>query len=121
MATGGAIILTRGDDYSQTLTLTADDGGPYDLTACTLWFTMKARISDADDDAVVQHQSGDGNLTITDAAGGEASHVIPASETDGLALDLYVYDYQIIAADGTVATVERGKLLVRADVTRSVA
>ena len=118
MATG-AIVVTRGDDYSEAMTFAQDDGsGAYDLTGCALFFTVKERASDLDVDALIRHESGDGNLTITDAAAGEATHLIGHAETDVLLTGVFRYDYQVVAADGTVATLERGKLVIRADVTR---
>jgi hypothetical protein len=120
MATG-TIVLTRGDDYAETHAFDTAAGDDYDLTDCAVWFTVKARTFDADDDALIQHVSGDGSLTITDAATGAVSHTISAAETALLAPGVYRYDYQLVAADDTVATLERGKLVVRADVTRSIA
>src|SRR5215510_2797953 len=116
------LILTRGDDYARTLTVDLDaDGTDYDLTNCALWFTLKERLSDPDEEAVLQHVSGDGSLTITDPETGAAAHVISHAETVALSPGAYRYDYQLVAADGTVATLERGKLVVRADATRSIA
>jgi hypothetical protein len=119
MATG-TIVLTRGDDYSEAMAFARDDGsGAYDLRGAALFFTVKERATDPDVDALIAHESGDGSLTITDAAEGEATHEIGHAETDGLATGVYRYDYQVVAADGTVATLERGKLVVRDDVTRA--
>jgi hypothetical protein len=118
MATG-TIVLTRDNDYSEAMAFARDDGsGAYDLTGGTLIFRVKERASDADEDALIAHEDGDGNLTVTDAAEGEATHAIGHAETDALEPGVYRYGYRLVAADGTRATVEQGKLVVRADVTR---
>lgn len=119
MATG-TIVLTRGDDYPQALALDRDDGSgdPWDLTGAVLRFVVKRSLADADADALIAHESGDGNLEIDDAAGGTGTHVLPAAETAALDPGVYRYEYELTAADGTVATPERGKLVVRADARR---
>jgi hypothetical protein len=117
----GTIRLIRGDDHSETRAFDQDDGSDYDLTDAAVWFTLKANPGDADDDAILQHVSGDGSLTITDPLTGAVSHVISAAETAVLVLGVYRYDYQLVAADGTVATLERGRAEVTGDVTLSIA
>jgi hypothetical protein len=115
-----AIVFPHGDDFSEALTIRADDGSAYDLTDGTLWFTLKVRLDDADADAALQHESGDGLLTITNAAGGLATHRVTAAESAALtAGQVYHYDYQIRASDGTLATLERGKLVLTGAVTEA--
>jgi hypothetical protein len=117
----GTIRLTRGDDYSETLSFDESDGSDYDLTGGSVRFTLKVNPGDADLAAVVSHVSGDGNLTITSPATGTVTHQITATETEALMPGVYYYDYQLVAVDSTVATLERGRAEVAADITRTAA
>lgn len=65
-------------------------------------------------------------ITITDEPGGEALLVVPPSATSSLTvptppspLSLY-YDIQVKEGDGTVTTVQQGRLIIRADITRAI-
>jgi hypothetical protein len=116
----GTITVRRGDDHRRDLTVRQPNGTPYDLTGTTLWFTLKERAEDADP-GVFQHKTGVGTaLVVTNAPGGLAAHRMTAAETAALLVGkAYRYDYQLKAADGTVATLDEGELVATADVTRS--
>ena len=114
------IPLRRGDTYPETWNITAAGGGAYNLTGCTLFFTMKLNEAQADADAAIQHSSGAlGGITITSAVGGTATHTITAAEAATLTVGAtYKWDVQLVAADGTVKTLEDGDATVAADYTR---
>jgi hypothetical protein len=113
---------TQGQDFRSDLAVKQDDGvTAYDLSGCTLWFTLKRAFGDADLDAELQHKTGVGTgLLVTNAPGGLATHTISATETAGLAVGLlYRYDYKLKAADGTLKPIEAGTLSVKPYVTRA--
>lgn len=111
--------MTRGDTRRWLLTFSVD------LTGAKIWFTAKRALSDADGAALIALSSGTSAITITDAAAGQCTLVIPPAATAGVAtpspsqpLSL-VYDIQIRESDGTITTVQRGNLRIKADVTQS--
>lgn len=75
--------MYRGDDRAFAMTLTAD-GEAVDLTGASLRFT--ASRSD-DGEAVIALSTDDGDITITDDAGGEIEVVIPSAATTDLEIE----------------------------------
>lgn len=118
-ASAGAITLTHaltgGSNISAYMR-----GQPYDLTGATLRWTAKRNVVEPDP-GDLQHVSGVGTaITITNAAGGRATHTITGAESDGLTAGVvHNWDVQVTAADGTVATPLVGKITFAADVTRT--
>ena len=131
---GSTITIVRGD----TLSAAISDLG--DLTGyVSLDFSVKRATGEPDDDAVIhirKNASGvgdgllrlngaeyatatDGALAITDETAGDIGITLKAAATSALAPGSYVYDLQIIKADG-VSTLTGGALTVTADVTRMV-
>ena len=107
------LTLTRGDDRVLTVTLSepVSDGARLD-------FTVKRRISDADDDAVLQKQSDDDGITLDEAAGTAEIRIAGADTAELDVEPRYVWDIQMTASEGEVTTLASGRLVLRPDVTR---
>ena len=132
---GSTITILRGD----TLTASLLNLGSME-SYVSLDFTVKASMHQSDDDAVIRirknasgltdgllrlngaaHTIGtDGSITINDASTGDITIMLKATVTDDLVPGTYVYDIQLIEANG-VSTLTTGTLIVSADVTRLVA
>ncbi len=126
-AASGVIAIHRGDTWTATVT---GLGGL--IGREKLWFTVKARASQADADALIQIEEsagllrlsgggavGTGTLTVTNAEAGNVTIALSAAATAMLPVGSgYLYDFQML--DGTtVRTVGVGTAAVSADVTRA--
>lgn len=117
----------RGDTIVRTATITQPDGTAYDLTGCTVWFTVK-EVTDraANDDealALLYWISGGASngIAVSAPATGVVTVTIPASTTATLSPGrAYRYDLQIEDPLNAVATPDRGTLIVTRDVTLRV-
>lgn len=112
--------LRRGDTATWDLPVVDDHGAPFDLTGCTLWFTVKAG-SVADADAVVSCSWVDGGassgIAVDNPLTGIAVYGITAAQSAALALRIYSYDVQLKDTIGAITTLVIGSLAVSADVT----
>lgn len=119
------LTMTRGDTRRILFTAEMFDGSvwsPIDLTGADVFFTAKRSTGDADNVAVIALELGSG-IALNDAQNGRGEVVIPASATTNLTDPTPValeYDLQAVLVDGAVHTIERGRLIVEADVTRRV-
>lgn len=115
------LFLTPADDFVYTASVTNEDGGPYDLTGSTLWFTVKRRKSDADSAAIAKLYWVSGGsaagIGVADPSSGEAVVTIAATGTGNFAQSAHVWDLQLKDANGIVRTVDRGVIVVRPAVT----
>jgi hypothetical protein len=109
------LTLIRGDDRILDVTLSSpvSDGARLD-------FTVKRRISDADDDAVIQKDSeGEGGgITFDEGAGSAEIRIVAADTQDLDVAPHYVWDIQMTGSEGEVTTLASGRLVLRPDVTR---
>lgn len=132
----------RGDTKKWSIAIVDQFGDPFDLTDCTVWFTAKTAVSNdlTDTDAIIQHKividnagavtSADGfelggihpttGQVVAGAANGVLTQVLADSESTTLTPGSYVYDLQILTADGETYTPINGlRLTILEDVTRS--
>ena len=105
--------LTRGDSDAQTVkaknTVDGVLAGYRDfVTGDTVYFTVK---SDYYSDTNIFQK------VITEFSDGAARLVISPEDTSGLEYGEYVYDFQIVFADGEVITPLRGAFIVDKEVT----
>jgi hypothetical protein len=117
--------IKRGDDRSLTITATypadhANAGDPYDLTGDkVVWFTAKRHLSDADEDAVILKETGEGISVLSPT--NTARVQIDAADTVGLPDQEIVLQFDVQVKDGTeVITIADGTLSVLPDVTRRI-
>lgn len=113
------MTVIRGDTHQELLTVTDANGAAFNLTDAVIWFTVKARKSRPDNEALIQHRSDVGDaIEILDAVEGEARHTLTADETEDLdAPKSYYFDYQVVESDGRTTTIEIGTLQVLEDIT----
>ena len=114
------LTMDRGDRRSFDIALTRPDGTPLDLTALSLTFTAKRRLSDSDDQAVIQKTADAGIVVDADPTTGLAVLTLEPEDTE-LLTDLRTlrWDIQVDDGAGDVRTPLKGKLAIAADVTRS--
>ena len=105
---------------------------PYPLHACTVWVTVKTSSAAPDSDALYQHWiTLDADGAVTDAhglslgPGGAAAGVLVQEltpvESAEFAPASYVYDIQVMMADGRITTPINGDPeTVIPDVTRAI-
>jgi hypothetical protein len=113
--------MTRGDTFVIDVAIT-DKNGVVDLTGKSLIFTLKSKVSDADNAAVAQKKSaGSAGIVISSPfnAGLATITLLPA-DTRGLSdnWQLLLWDLQLV--DGSnIYTVATGELEVTPDITIS--
>jgi len=128
---GDDLTIRRGDSFSVALTALGDISG-----RTKLWFTVKEKAVQSDTAATFQIEetaglvyidgdaagtSGNGSITVDDAAAGDITVALDEAETAKLRPnDALVYDVQVLDG-GDVATLAAGDAEVTADVTRAVA
>jgi hypothetical protein len=115
--------MTRGDDRILQVTCTDKDDLPVDITDVFLWFTAKASVTDADSAAPIRKTSSSG-IDIVDAAQGTATVTLVPSDTINVDLPsrkgtILYWDVQGRDVDNKIITLDRGIMVVEADVTGS--
>lgn len=114
-------LITRGDTKTWTLPLTDSTGDPFDLTGCTVWFSVKQRFNLPDTDAVVSSSWVDGGasdgITVADPASGWIAFGLTAEQSSELIASLYVADVQVLDPDDNVQTVWKLRLAIGAGAT----
>lgn len=124
-----ALITRRGDTFHKRVTLTVTDPDTeeeeaYDLTDCTLWFTVKVHSNDADDDAVIaaywEEGGNSSQITVADPTAGVIEVTVTADEMDDFAVGRYYWDLQLLDAGLEVTTIDDGTFDVVRDITRRV-
>lgn len=106
------LTIIRGDDINITLAFTDTDGDPVDLTGSTLFFTVKEKLSDVDDDAVIEKDV----TSHTNPTGGVTVLALTSTDTD-INAGSYYWDIQIKNEAGKIASSQKGLLKVLQDVT----
>lgn len=108
------LTFYRGDD--NTITLKFMDGDtPKDITGWTIFFTLKKKIDDSDDDAVLKKDI----TSHTNAAQGETEIPLLDTNTNDLA-GIYHYDIQSKDDSGIIKTVIKGEINFIKDITRRI-
>lgn len=102
------------NDYKKfTLTVT-DNGLPFDLTGCTVSFTVKASPTMLDTSAIIQknvvsHINAVGGITNIELSSSDTASLIPSKS--------YYYDCQVSTGDYKKFTVAKGFLNIKQDIT----
>jgi hypothetical protein len=101
------LSMIRGDDETLSMALVDGDGEPFDLTDCTLYFTVG--------DHFTKTSELDGGITVDpDPTTGLASIAIAAADTDDFPDTRYATPYavRVVRADDTIKTPIRGLFIV---------
>ena len=107
------LTIVKGDDVLLEVTLVDSDGDPINLTDATVFFTAKRSFDDSDDDAVIKKDVNN----HTDAENGVTTIHITNTESDVDPM-YYYYDIQVVDSADSVQTPEKGRLIVKKEVTR---
>jgi hypothetical protein len=116
--------MYRGDDRTFVLTLTAD-GAPMDLSAATIRFTARRRITD---EPLIELTLGTGIALVTDGTDGQIALSIARAVTEPFEGRVdFVWDLEITSGDvvrtwpeSSAGAPELGRLQVLVDASRPV-
>jgi hypothetical protein len=104
--------IKRGDSKSYTLTFRDEEGSVIDITGWTVFFTVKDKIDDTDETAVLKKTI----TSHTDPTNGKTK--IELSSTDTNLVGNYIYDIQIKKDTNEINTILEGNITFAKDVTR---
>lgn len=114
----------RGDTFRTTATILTAAGTAFDLTGCTVWFTVKAGADVSADDSTalvrlywVSGGASSGIAVTTPTLGVAVVTLSPAQMTPLNQYGGYRYDLQVKDSNGDVTTVDSGKLIATNDIT----
>lgn len=111
----------RGDSRLISINILQSDGvKPFDLTGCTVFFTVNANANntaDTDTSAIIALK----NSAITNPTLGVATIQISNINTQDIAPGTYYYDIQLRDNNGNITSLAQNQFIVIADVTRSIA
>src|SRR4051812_7276727 len=123
------LTATQGDTIVLATTITRKNPGtgvvaPVDITLADLWFTAKYNLEESDEDALVQLGTKsplDGIEKSATPTDGKATVTIDPGATEGLSNStvFLFWDIELEEADGTVTTVDSGRLALVNDATKA--
>lgn len=105
------VKYVRGDNWALKFQILDRDDIPFNLTGCTVYFTVKANLEDTDAEAKIQVTQ----TTHIDAANGETSIPLTSAQTN-LVGEFY-YDVCVITSGNTKYSIIRDKIIFIQDVT----
>lgn len=106
------ITIIRGDDQALDLTIKNADATAFDLTDCTVYFTVKKRFHDTDLEAVIKK-----DVTIHSNPTGGLTTVELTAEDTTIDARKYLWDIQVKDASDKIFSVVSGDFIVKHDVT----
>jgi hypothetical protein len=110
--------MWRGDTQVFDAAVTVG-GVAVDITGCSLKFTAKRSLTDADADAVFQLVT-PVEIVITNGPGGLCTINVASLDTSALLVPTLCYcDLQLVDTLGNVSTTATGTLMIKVDVTRT--
>lgn len=107
------IEVIRGDDVIVFATFMDKDKNVIDITDSTVFLTVKKRLTDEDEDALIKT---DTSQHTEPALGMTEIHL--SDENTDIAPGEYFYDLQIKTADDKINSVRYGRFVVVTDITR---
>lgn len=106
--------IIRGDTRAIDVTVKDSSGSPINITGGSVFFTVNASESPADDtDAEISKDV----TSHTDAANGESRINLTSTDTD-IDPGEYFYDIQFVDSADNVSSNEKGSFVVKSDITR---
>lgn len=112
--------VVQGDDAEYSMTLYKDKANDTrkDITDWELFVTVKYDIDEDDSNADIKvDNSGNGNLTITNATQGEFEFTLPSDQTEDLE-GMYEYDIKAKKSDGKIQRLVKSDIEFVQQVTR---
>ena len=108
------LTIYRGDSKTYALNFT-DGTNPIDITGYIIFFTVKNKSDDADnDDSALITKT----ITVhTDPTEGQTQVVLDSTDTT-IAIGKYNYDFQFKTDSGAVSTIEKGTYKILDDITK---
>lgn len=124
MTETNTITMFIRDDRTLEVSVFTDKNEPVDLTNAKIYFTAKSRISDPDSAAIITKRNAaaggsDEQLAVIDAPRGLLEVYLRPADTANASAGSYVYDIQIVLANGKTYTAVRDKLILKDDVTKN--
>ena len=110
------ISIIRGDDYNMSVTIRNADKTAYDLTGCTLFFTVKEKTKigvETDDTFLIEKNI----ISHVDDQAGKTALILTNEET-AIKSGVYVYDFQIKTVWNEIHSSQRWEFEVKEDVTK---
>lgn len=110
-----SMTVVRRDDASFELTFTDVDGNAIDLTNGTVFFTVKKKLTDPDEEAYITQE-----ITLFDDPDSGIA-LLELSNTDtNIAPGKYYFDVQLLTGDDKVTSSNAGSFIVSQDVTQRI-
>lgn len=104
--------VTEGDTATFTFSFTDSSGNALDISAWTVYLTVKRDESDPDSDAVISKDV----TNHTDGPGGKTAIEFTEADTEGLTGG-YHYDLQVKRGNGDIQTFMRGTVRFEGGIT----
>ena len=101
----------KGDNYPIQIQVLSEDGSYFDLTGCTVFFTVKKRYEDADSAALISVDT----TSHTSATEGITSIDLTGSDTD--IEGSFVYDVKVKDSNDLIYSVISDKIIFDKHVT----
>ena len=102
--------LVAGDDWDHEFEYERPEGSVVDITNFKIWFTIKKRYEDVDDDAALQYDSDDPTeIEKTDAVNGKFEVHLKSADTPNLA-GSWSYDLQVKDDSDKITTIAYGTI-----------
>ena len=118
-----AMEVTQNDPIIITMLFEDDSKNPVDIDSWDFYYTIKASLSDSDDDAVAKLRPGDAGIVKSSYPAGlgfsnRVDLILEPAAVSGLAVGTqYYHDVQVVPDDGRPYTYAKGKLVVTFEVT----
>lgn len=106
------ITIEQGSTFERTITMEDSAGDPINLAGATVAGQMRRSYSDTTAIAFT--------MTVSDAAAGEITWVLPAATSAALSSSTrnYVYDIEVTHSSGNIERILMGKATLSPEVTR---
>lgn len=107
--------MEQGARFQRTLTYKDDNGNAIDLTGYSVRMDIRERKDKTS--PIIHDVDAAGQITITDATGGEITIDIPDSDTAGFSFGVGWYDVEIVDGSGNVTRLVQGRINLDREVT----
>lgn len=107
----------RGDSRAISLTVRDAEGDAFNLTGCTVFFTVNATEAPDDDTAAIIEKE----VTVhTNPTAGLTTISITNADTQDLTPGSYWYDIQLKDTSGNITSLKKDRFIIISDITRRI-